>query len=137
MNFIKDVLAAPIQPPAGQGPTVPLGNIGEGGGLGPFANIFGINTAMEKFASGFSAIVGFLTVVGGLWFIIQLIIGALQWVGSGGDKASLQGAQQKITNALVGLIIVVAAVTIIKVIGIFLDFDLLNPASFIEAIRFK
>lgn len=128
-NKIFSILA---QVPTGLG-----GPIGTGEGLGPFSGVGDQTDAITKFAAGFSAIIGFLTVAGGLWFIFQFIIGALQWIGAGGDQKSLQGAQEKITNSLIGLVVVVAAVAVIRVIGTFLDFDILNPASFIEAIRFK
>ena len=54
----------------------PLGKIG-GVGLGPFSGSMSAIDAMDKFAFGFSAIVGFLTVVGGIWFIFQCEINYL------------------------------------------------------------
>ncbi len=113
------------------------GTIGEGGGLGPFAGFTDITKAMEKFAGGFSAIVGFMTVVAGLFFIFQFVIGAIQWIASGGDKAGLQQARDKITNSLIGLTIVVVAIALISAIGTFLGLEILNPAKFIEVIKFK
>lgn len=115
-----------------------LGELG-GPGLGPFgAVIFWIKEALgRKFGDAFSAIVGLLTVVAGLFFIFQFLTGGLQWLGAGGDKAGLEQARQKITNSLIGLVIVVATIAMIKVIGIFLGFNLLDPASFIESIKFK
>lgn len=122
-----------------QVPTGLGGNIG-GPGLGPFGLVNWGSTgdvAGQKLGGVISAIVGLLTVVAGIWFIFQFITGALQWLASGGDKNGLQQAQQKISNSLLGLVIVVAAIAIIKLIGTFLGFDILNPASFINAIQFK
>jgi len=126
-------LAQVIPKPTGLG-----GQIGEGGGLGPFAGFFWATSGMmEKFSGAISAIVGFLTIVAGLWFIFQFITGAIQWLASGGDKAGLQQAQQKLTNSFIGLILVVAAIAIVSLVGEFLGFKILDPGSFIEAIKFK
>lgn len=114
-----------------------LGNLG-GEGLGPFGDIFWTkSSAGEKFGMAFSAIIGLLTVGASLFFIFQFLTAGIQWLSAGGDKNMLQQAQQKLTNGFIGLVIVVAAVAIIKIIGVFLGFDLLNPASFIESISFK
>ena len=40
---------------------------------------------------------------------IFIVIGGLQWITAGGDKMSAQSARDRITAAVVGLIIVVAA----------------------------
>ncbi len=67
-----------------------------------------------------------LVIVGGLAFLIYFIIGGLQWITSGGDKAKVEQAQKQITNALTGLIILVASFAIVSLISEFLKIDLLN-----------
>lgn len=115
-----------------------LGRIGEGLGLGPFSGIALSQTeAGKRLGEALSSIVGFLTVVAGIFFLFQFVIGALQWISSGGDKAGISSAQNKITHSLTGFIIVAAAIAIITIIGKFLGFDILNPAKFIDAISFK
>ncbi|MCL5411822.1 MAG: DUF1700 domain-containing protein [Patescibacteria group bacterium] len=51
-----------------------------------------------------------------LLVFIFLLIGGLQWITSGGDKAAAQAARDRITAALVGLIIVVGAFAIMLII---------------------
>jgi hypothetical protein len=46
-------------------------------------------------------------------------MGAIQWITSGGDKGQLEGARNKITNALIGLIIVGASWAVFTLIGQF------------------
>lgn len=113
----------------------PLGTLG-GEDLGPFG-IGATEDIGSRFAGAISSIIGFLTIVAGLFFIFQFIIGAIQWLASGGDKAGLQASRDKITNSLIGLILMVAAIAIISLLGEFLGFKILDPASFIEAIKFK
>jgi hypothetical protein len=61
-----------------------------------------------------------LFTVAGLAALLFLIMGALSWVTSGGDKEKVDKAQQKIQAAVIGLIVLVAvialAVTLEKVV---------------------
>lgn len=100
-----------------------------GSGLGPFGNrSFGSGAdALTAIIKAVSAIIGFLTLAAFIWFMFQLVIGGIQWVTSGGDKNSLESARNRLTHAFVGLIIVVAGVSILAIIGQFLGVNWLNP----------
>jgi hypothetical protein len=56
--------------------------------------------------------------VGGLLFFIFFLIGGLQWITSGGDKEAVTAARNKIVNALIGLVILVGAFSVIKIIEV-------------------
>lgn len=56
-----------------------------------------------------SGLVGFMLTIATVWTFIQLIIGGLSWITSGGDKSALSAAREKIINAIIGLFIVMAA----------------------------
>ena len=58
--------------------------------------------------------------------LAYLLWGGLNWISSGGDKAKLQKARMKITYAIIGLIIVFFAITIINLVGNFLGITLLG-----------
>lgn len=79
-----------------------------------------------------SVIIGFMTVCGGIYFIFIFITATYQWMNAGGDKASLQRAQQKMVNALIGLVMLIGAYAIISLAGVVFGFSLLNPASIID-----
>lgn len=51
-------------------------------------------------------------VVGGLLALIYLLLGALAWITSGGDKESVKKAQEKIQAAIIGLIVIIAVLAI-------------------------
>lgn len=53
-------------------------------------------------------LVGLGFVIGTVTFFFILILGAIQWISSGGDKQGLEGARNKITNALIGIVILFA-----------------------------
>ncbi|OGV97159.1 hypothetical protein A2W24_00435 [Microgenomates group bacterium RBG_16_45_19] len=74
-------------------------------------------------------VVGFLTIVAGLAFLIYFIIGGLGWVTAGGDKGKVEKAQSMMTNGVIGMIVVVAAYGITWIVGQVLGIDILNPAE--------
>jgi|SRR3990167_5850688 len=54
--------------------------------------------------------------VAGLFFFAQILIGGLRWINAGGDPKSVQAARDRITNALMGLVLVAASYAIILII---------------------
>lgn len=85
-----------------------------------------------------SAAIQFLFVAAGVLFFLFTLVGAVQWIASGGDKEGLDHARRKIKNALVGLIIVLGIYTLGGVLNAALGVDLFmvcfpgpdTPASF-------
>lgn len=63
-------------------------------------------------------------VIGIIVFFFMLIIGAIQWIASGGDKQAVEAARGKVTNALIGLVILFAVFAIIQIINIFFNVKL-------------
>lgn len=103
-------------------------------GIGPLGTGFDITTptgSLALFETIVSIALGVITIVAGLWFIMQIFSGALQWLGSGGEKQALQNAQKHITNAILGLFIVVISYTLIALVGKVFGLDILGPASII------
>jgi len=99
-------LTNPILPPA------------IGGGENPNVNQ-GAN-AIGGFVSG---IANFLLIVAGVAAFLYLILGGLQWITSGDDKNGMEQARNKITHAILGLIIVASAWAIWMLIGTFLGIN--------------
>ncbi len=65
-------------------------------------------------------------IVGGLAFLLYLVLGGLNWVTAGGDKGKVEKAQQHITNALVGLTVLVGSYAIVVFIREVFGIDFLN-----------
>ena len=55
---------------------------------------------------------------------IFIIIGGIQWITAGGDKIAAQSARDRITAAVVGLLIVVAAFAITTILSAVLGINL-------------
>lgn len=109
-----------------------LGQIG-GAGLGPFAQ--GGGSGAAGLAKVISGIIGVITIGAAVWFMIQLFVGGLNWLASGGEKQKLNEARDRITNAFVGLIIVIAAFGIIALTGQFLGFHILDLEGLLGKIQ--
>lgn len=81
-----------------------------------------------------SLVVGVMTVIAFIWFTIQFFIGALGIISSGGDKAKMESARAKITTGIIGLVVVIAAIFIIRIIGLVLGINILNPGTFVTSL---
>lgn len=68
-------------------------------------------------------------VLAALAVLFMLIIGAFQWITSGGDKEKYGAARGRITQALVGLFILALAFLITRVVGQVVNIDILNIKS--------
>lgn len=77
----------------------------------------------------FSQIIGFLTLLGGLIFIVMFLNGAFKWITGGEDAGKIQKARDLMVQAVIGLIVMVAGYAIIGLIGSVVGFDMLNPAQ--------
>ena len=67
-----------------------------------------------------------MVIVAGLGFILYFILGAVHWITSGGDKGKVEEAKQEITNAAIGLGIILALYAIAAFLKTVLQIDLLN-----------
>lgn len=113
-----------------------LGRIGQGDGLGPFANVSSGSEGLQNVTKLVSSIIGVMTVAAFIWFIFQFLIGGFNWITSGGDKAKLQSARDRITNSIIGLIVVVISWSMLSLAGQFfgIDFTLSNPSGVMNSL---
>ncbi len=116
--------------------------IGHIGSVGPQDNSleplsFLTGNGIQQIAMVISLIVSFLTVVAGLFFMFQLIIGGLAWISSTGDKNKLQEAQNRITNAFLGLIVVAAAYGLTALAGSILGLDILLKGNVLDILKLQ
>lgn len=65
-------------------------------------------------------------IIGVLFFFFVLVVGAIQWISSGGDKNALEEAKHKITNAIVGIVILFSIFAILKLIENFFGISILT-----------
>lgn len=96
-------------------------------GVGPFGTGITNATVQGQFGQLLSTLIGTITIVGGLAFVVFFFLGALKWITAGGDKGKVSEAQSQMTNAAIGLIALTASFFIIGIVGGILGLNILNP----------
>lgn len=88
--------------------------------LGSFGNQTG-----ESFLSKLlPALISAMLVVGVVVFLFVFLSGAIAWITSGGDKGKLEGAKQTLSNALIGLTLLLGFYAIVSLIECFFGIGL-------------
>ena len=82
-------------------------------------------TGVEFIQDLIPRMVGLAFLVGVLIFFFIMVTGAIQWITSGGDKAGIESARGKITNAIVGVVILLSLFALLKVIEDFFGINIL------------
>lgn len=118
--------------------SIPLyedGNL-TGPGEGPLSNPGG--DAGGLFNRFFSSVIGIISVIAFIWFIFIIILGAIGIMTAGSDKNAVSSNVKKITNGIVGIVILVSALFLVQLIGSLLKIDfLLNPAEAIQKLKLQ
>lgn len=70
-----------------------------------------------------NGVLSFVMVIAALLVFGYLIMGGIEWITSGGDKTKTEDARNKITAAVVGLVILAASYAILILILNFLGFS--------------
>ncbi len=93
---------------------------------GTLDNIFDAPNASQFLSELLPNFIGLLMVTGTVFFMFMILIGAVQWIISGGDKAAIEGARGRITSALVGVVILFSTFALIKIVETFFGIDILT-----------
>lgn len=67
--------------------------------------------------------------VGGVGVVIYFVWGAVDWILSGGDKEKVASARKKMTNSLIGLVLLSLSFVLINIIGQIVGF---NPLGYLQ-----
>jgi hypothetical protein len=66
-----------------------------------------------------------------LFFIIQVFLAGISWISAGGEPKSLEAARGRITNAIIGLVVVVAAFAISVVVTSAFNINIFDPGGIV------
>ncbi len=58
----------------------------------------------------------FAFVIGIVLAIVFVIVSGIQWIISGGDKEKIQGARNRLTYSIIGLVIIIASFLIVTIV---------------------
>jgi len=73
-----------------------------------------------------SRLLQFSIIIAGLFFLVRLISSGYQYMTSAGDSGKMQNATKELTNALVGLIIVICAYFIAQILEVVFGINILK-----------
>lgn len=90
----------------------------------PAIGNLGNQPATQFFSNLISSLISFGLVIGTLVFMFMLLWGGIQWITSGGDKTNYEAARQKITNALIGLLVLFSFFAILNLVECFFGIGL-------------
>lgn len=109
-----------------------IGPVTDGGGTEGLTNpvlpfLFGRSPAQDAGTTALgrlvASLISFFIIIAALIALLYLVLGGLQWITSGGDKSGMEQARNKITHAVLGLIIVAASWAIWVLVGNFLGIN--------------
>jgi len=87
------------------------------------------DTAFSNLEKIISNVLGLVTTIGAVIFILYFVLGALTWIGSGGDKGKLESARNQMMHGVLGLVIMVSTYAIIGLIGRIVGIDIISLAD--------
>jgi hypothetical protein len=110
--------------------------------LGPIEGKYGPLTTVggnpcnvgNFFGDTMSKVIGVLTAAAVLWFVLQFILGAYEWIAASGDPKSLENARTRIIHSIIGLVIAFTALIVTSFIGNLFGFDVLDIGKMINQI---
>lgn len=73
------------------------------------------------------AAVAIIFVVGAVLFLLMFVLGGISWISSAGDKATVEAARSRVSNALIGLLILFS---LFAIVGAFEYIFRINIMSF-------
>lgn len=90
--------------------------------LGPLSN----KTGIEFFQSFIPGLIGLGFVLGVIVFFFMLIMGAIKWITAGSDKQSLEDAKSRLTNAIIGIVILFSLFAVLDLIHVFFNITIMT-----------
>ena len=79
-----------------------------------------------SFGGMMNGLISFVMVIAAVLVFFYLIWGGIEWITSGGDKGKTESARNKITSAVIGLIVIAASYAVLTLALNFLGFSNLN-----------
>lgn len=78
------------------------------------------------FGSFLGTVLGAVMAIAALLVLLYLLWGAIEWITSGGDKGKLEAARNKITQSIIGIVVLGATLAIFMLVQSFLGINVIN-----------
>ncbi len=74
-----------------------------------------------------SNIIGVATAIAGIAMLGYFLFGAISWLTAGGNEERIEKAQKSLSNAVIGLLLVILATSIAAIVGVLTGVEILSP----------
>ncbi|MBD3250612.1 MAG: hypothetical protein GF381_03530 [Candidatus Pacebacteria bacterium] len=91
-------------------------------------------TVLSTTVNVISTIVGALTVLGGLFFIVYFFMGGFSWIAAQGDSSKIEKAREQMIQGVLGLVVMIISYSLIGIIGSVIGLDLINLESTLKTV---
>lgn len=85
-----------------------------------------INKSSLTIGEIISGLIPWIFYLAGFALLLMLVFGGFQLLTSGGDKAAVEAAKKRITNAVVGFVIIFASYWIVQLVGKILGINIFS-----------
>lgn len=89
----------------------------------------GFTASLELYISD---IIGAITILAVLFFIVYSFLAAYEWVTAGSDSGKVEKSKNRFIWGTLGLILIVASYAIIGLIGSLIGISILNPGELLQ-----
>ena len=90
---------------------------------------------VSNIVSVIRAIIQFILVVAFVLAFVFLLIGGIRWITAGGDEKNVAAARNMITAALIGLVVVLVAFALIKLVETFFGVSIISNGVVIPRVE--
>lgn len=91
----------------------------------------GFTGSLETYMSD---IIGIITILAALFFIVYAFLAAFEWVTAGGESGKIEKAKNRFIWGTLGLVLIVASYAIVGLIGSLIGISILSPGEMIQQI---
>lgn len=106
-----------------------LGGSGTIQGVGIGADPSIMTNPANYFTLQLSRIIGFITLLGAVFFVVYMIVAGFEWLQAGGDSGKVEKAKNRMINGAIGLLVMILATAISGIVGGVFGIDVLNPQN--------
>ena len=83
------------------------------GNCDPFSAALDTGFKVPTFSQIIGNVIRLIFFIAGLFALVYLLLGGFEWVQSAGDEKKLTSARNKITNAIIGLVVMIAVLSLV------------------------
>lgn len=93
----------------------------------PAVTAFGTGTPSVALASIITTVWKTAITLGGLALLVMFVLGGFEWITAGGEKSKVEAARERISQSIIGLLVLMGTIAISIFVGDAFGINLLKP----------